>query len=748
MNQDKHEHTTDHDHNHCCDHAHEQPINFVQNAIPDHAEKAVFYIQQMDCPTEENMIRAQLQPMQGVVGLQFNLIDRELTVHHELNSISPLVDKLDALDMRPKVKSDSLNTQAQDHTIQADFSINRSKWWQIGIAGLLALSSEILAIVFHTDQHWLVIICAIAAILLGGLTTLKKGWIALKHLSLNMNFLMTIAVMGAIGIGQWPEAAMVIVLFTLSEMIESLSLNKARDAIQHLLALTPDTATIKNIDNPSQWDTVPADQVAIDSIVRIKPGERIPLDGVVTQGESSVNQASITGESLPILKQVGSPLFAGTINEEGLLLYRVTAVQSESTLSRIIKNVQEAQTDRAPTQRFVDQFAKYYIPAVVIMACLIAVVPPLFFNELWSDWIYRALVLLVIACPCALVISTPITIVSGLAIAAKKGILIKGGSYLELGRKLNAIAVDKTGTITHGAPQVTNVVSVHDDVNIDEQLMYAASLAQQSDHPISKAVSNYWETQQEKPLLTVDAFTSITGKGSTGRINGDTYHLGNHRLVHELGQCTPELESTLEGIEKQGKTAVILCKNHTPLCIFAIADTIRPTSKEAIQQLHDRGLDVILLTGDNQHTANAIAKEAGIKQVYGDCLPEDKLKKIDALRSDNKTVGMVGDGVNDAPALAKAHIGFAMGAAGSDTAIETADIALMNDDLMKLPEFIDLSKRTYKTLVQNITIALSIKILFLILALFGKSTLWMAVFADMGASLIVIMNGLRLFKKS
>lgn len=747
MNQDKDKHDHHDHHDHCCDHAHEQPIAFDTNTLPDEAEKAVFYIQQMDCPTEENLIRAQLQPMQGVVGLQFNLIDRELTVHHQLDSISPLVNKLDDLDMRPKIKSDSLNIQAEDHSVEADFGITHRKWWQIGIAGALALSAEILAIVYHTDQHWLVIACAIAAILLGGLTTLKKGWIALKHLSLNMNFLMTIAVVGAIAIGQWPEAAMVIVLFTLSEMIESLSLNKARDAIQHLLALTPETATVRNANNPSQWDTLSADKVALESIVRIKPGERIPLDGIVTEGESSVNQASITGESLPVLKQIGSPLFAGTINEEGLLLYRVTAVQSQSTLSRIIKNVQEAQADRAPTQRFVDQFAKYYIPVVVLLACLIAVAPPLLFNELWSDWIYRALVLLVIACPCALVISTPITIVSGLATAARHGILIKGGSYLELGRKLNTIAVDKTGTITHGAPEVTHVVSIHDNANIDEQLMYAASLAQQSDHPISKAVTNYWAAQQEKPLLTVDAFTSLTGKGSTGKIHGETYHLGNHRLIHELGQCTPELENTLEGIEKQGKTAAILCKNHTPLCIFAIADTIRPTSKQAIQQLHDRGLDVILLTGDNQHTANAIAKEAGIHQVFGDCLPEDKLKRIDELRINN-TVGMVGDGVNDAPALAKAHIGFAMGAAGSDTAIETADIALMDDDLMKLPEFIDLSKRTYRTLVQNISIALGIKAVFLVLALIGKSTLWMAVFADMGASLIVIMNGLRLFKKS
>lgn len=747
MNQDKHEHHHDH-HDHCCDHAHEQQIAFDTNTLPDQAEKAVFYIQQMDCPTEENLIRAQLQPMPGVVGLQFNLIDRELTVHHQLHSISPLVTKLDNLDMRPKIKSDSLNAQVKNDDVEADFRINKKQWWQIAIAGAFALSAEIVAIVYHSDQHWFVIASAVIAILLGGLTTLKKGWIALRHLSLNMNFLMTIAVIGAIAIGQWPEAAMVIVLFTLSEMIESMSLNKARDAIQHLLALTPDNATVRNTSNPAQWDTIPAKNVPLNSIIRIKPGERIPLDGVVTEGESSVNQASITGESLPVLKEVGSPLFAGTINEEGLLLYRVTAIQSESTLSRIIKNVQEAQADRAPTQRFVDQFAKYYIPFVVILACLVAIIPPLLFGEAWSDWIYRALVLLVIACPCALVISTPITVVSGLATAARHGILIKGGSYLELGRKLNAIAVDKTGTITHGEPKVTHVLSIHDNANIDEQLMYAASLAQQSDHPVSKAVTHYWMDQQEKPLLTVDAFTSITGKGSTGKIKGETYHLGNHRLVHELGQCTPELESTLEGIEKQGKTATILCKNHTPLCIFAIADTIRPTSKQAIQQLRDRGLDVILLTGDNQHTANAIAKEAGIEQVYGDCLPEDKLNKIDALRANSKTVGMVGDGVNDAPALAKAHIGFAMGAASSDTALETADIALMNDDLMKLPEFIDLSKRTYRTLVQNITIALGIKAVFLILALMGKSTLWMAVFADMGASLIVIMNGLRLFKKA
>lgn len=757
MNQNKHEHNHEHDHHHenhhdhhdhQCSHDHVQHETFDRSTLPAQSEKAVFYIQQMDCPTEENLIRAQLQPMKGVVGLQFNLIERELTVHHQLNTISPIINKLDSLDMQPKTKSDSLSTQELDEHIDTDFGVSKKKWWLLGIAGIFALSAEIMALIMHDDKNVIVMGFAVIAILLGGLTTLKKGWIALKHMSLNMNFLMSIAVIGAAAIGQWPEAAMVIVLFTLSEMIESLSLNKARDAIQHLLDLTPDEATIKNPNKPSEWQTIPATQVPLNSIVRIRPGERIPLDGIVTEGESSINQAPITGESLPVFKQVGDTLYAGTINEDGLLQYRVTAVQAESTLSRIIKNVQEAQADRAPTQRFVDQFAKYYIPIVVLLAFLIAIIPPLFLQAHWDEWLYRALVLLVIACPCALVISTPITIVSGLATAARRGILIKGGSYLELGRKLNAIAVDKTGTITHGEPEVTHVLSLTHNDHIDEHLAYAASLAQQSNHPVSKAVAEYWMNQQEQPLLSVTDFTAITGKGTKGNINGDTYHLGNHRLIHELGQCSPTLENTLEGIEKQGNTAVILCKNHQPLCIFAVADTIRSSSKEAIEQLKQRGLEVFLLTGDNQHTANAIAKEAGIQQVFGDCLPEDKLHKIEALCREQKTVGMVGDGINDAPALAKAHIGFAMGAAGSDTAIETADIALMNDDLMKLPEFIDLSKRTYRTLVQNITIALGIKIVFLLLAIFGESTLWMAVFADIGASLIVIFNGLRLLKKS
>lgn len=739
---DGHDHHCDHDHIHAHNHQHETHQDIP---VPSDAQKAVFVIQQMDCPTEERLIRAQLEPMEGVVALQFNLLDRELTVHHNKDSVTSFVDTLTALDMRPQIKSDSLTQTPEDDTVRAEFGISKKKWWQIGIAGCFALAAEIVAIVIHSDTHWSVIALALTAIILGGLTTLKKGWIALRHLSLNMNFLMTLAVIGAAIIGQWPEAAMVIVLFTLSEMIESLSMDKARNAIKNLLSLAPEHATIQNPASASGWETVPAKTVTVGAIVRIKPGERIPLDGTVIEGHTSINQAPITGESLPVNKEAGDVVFAGTINEEGVFTYQVTATQKSSTLSRIIDNVQQAQGDRAPTQRFVDQFAKYYIPVVVILALLVAIIPPVFLQEAFYPWLYKALVLLVIACPCALVISTPITIVSGLATAARHGILIKGGTYLELGRKLSTLGVDKTGTITTGKPVVTDVIVLHDNADKAALLQFAASLAHQSNHPVSLAVAAYWEQQENRPaLLIIDTFTSLTGKGSTGQVQGDTYHLGNHRLVHELGQCNPDLENSLQSLEMQGKTAIVLCKNHTPMCIFAVADTIRQTSKDAVSELHQQGVSVALLTGDNTHTAHAIAKEANISKVYGDCLPEDKLHLINAWQHQGQIVGMVGDGINDAPALAKAHIGFAMGAAGTDTAIETADIALMNDDLLKIPYFIRLSQKTHRVLMQNISIALGIKFTFLLLAVLGKSTLWMAVFADIGASLIVIFNGLRL----
>ena len=492
------------------------------------------------------------------------------------------------------------------------------------------------------------------------------------------------------------------------------------------------------------WREVDAKQVAIGSRVRVRPGERIALDGEVVEGRSTVNQAPITGESLPVDKGLGDPVFAGSLNESGSFEYRVTALANNSTLARIIHAVEAAQGSRAPTQRFVDQFARWYTPAVFALAVVVALVPPLFVGAAWLDWIYRALVLLVIACPCALVISTPVSIVSGLAAAARHGILIKGGVYLEEGRKLRWLALDKTGTITHGKPAQTDFVALG-NASPQHARSLAASLASRSDHPVSKAIAQA-ALADGVALREVAEFAALPGRGVRGVIDGVAYHLGNHRMLDELGHCSPAMEQRITALEAEGKTAVMLVEPEGVQALMAVADTIKDSSRSAVAELHALGIQTMMLTGDNPHTAKAIATQAGIDRAQGNLLPDDKLREIEAL-AQSGGVGMVGDGINDAPALARADIGFAMGAAGTDTAIETADVALMDDDLRKIPTFVRLSRTTAQVLTQNIALALGIKAVFLVLTFTGHATMWMAVFADMGASLLVVGNGLRLLRR-
>lgn len=735
----------------CCDHDHSCSASKAAEAAPAQpmaavagAAQAVLLIQKMDCPTEEKLIRDRFQKMDGIVGMQFDLMARELTVQHTLPSTDDIVRALTRLDLEPVIKSDSLNAEhvTDSTTLSGDFRISRRKWILMAISGITAIGSEIVAWTTGTDSSIPVVLLALTAIMTGGLDTLKKGWIALRHFSLNMNFLMSLAVIGAVIIGQWPEAAVVIFLFAAAEMIEAMSLDRARNAIKSLMAMTPDMATIRAEDG--SWTDVAATTVALDAIVRIRPGERLPLDGVIVEGQSSINQAPITGESMPVERAVGDAVFAGTINEHGAFTYRVTAVQSESTLARIIRSVQQVQGERAPTQRFVDQFARYYIPVVVVLALLVALLPPLLTGAAFQPWLYKALVLLVIACPCALVISTPVTVVSGLAAAARHGILIKGGVYLEMGRKLRAIALDKTGTITVGKPAVVDVLPLHGAVG--DLFRIAASLAHVSDHPVSTAVFTAWRQGSVESPFDVAAFTALPGRGVQGEINGQNWVLGNHRLIHELGICNDALEATLDKYEREGKTAVVLASDQGLQLIVTVADSVREGGDAAIKRLQAMGVHVAMLTGDNAHTASAIAGKVGITDARGNQLPDDKLSAVNDMASQYGPVGMVGDGINDAPALARADIGFAMGAAGTDTALETADVALMDDRLSKLADFIALSKTTHRVLMQNITIALGIKAVFLVLALSGQATLWMAVFADMGASLIVVANGLRLLR--
>jgi Cd2+/Zn2+-exporting ATPase len=699
--------------------------------------RTVFIIAGMDCPTEEALIRNKIGDMPGVNTLEFNLIQRALTLTHAPEALPKVVAALKSLGFEALQQGSKRGEAAAlEATVQVPA---RTKWWPMAVSGVAALIAELVH--WQHGNYWLVVALALVSVLTGGLSTYKKGWIALKNLNLNINALMSIAVTGAMLIGQWPEAAMVMFLFALAEVIESKSLDRARNAIRGLLNLAPELATVKQLDG--SWIETEAKSVTLGANVRVKPGERIALDGEILSGRSTVDQAPITGESLPVEKTEGDQVFAGTINQTGSFEYRVTAAATDSTLARIIQAVEAAQGSRAPTQRFVDRFARIYTPVVFIVAVLVMVVPPLVFGGLWFDWIYRALVLLVIACPCALVISTPVTIVSGLAAAARKGILIKGGVYLEEGRRLLTLALDKTGTITHGKPAQTDFMSLDGD-SPELSRRIAASLAARSDHPVSLAIA---KAAQADGIALVDVtdFEALPGRGVAGRIKGSTYVLGNHRLMEERRLCSAELEVKLDRLERLGKSVVLLASDRVH-ALFAVADTVKDSSRQAIAELHALGVRTVMLTGDNPHTAEAIARQVGIDEARGNLLPQDKLATVEQLAT-RGAVGMVGDGINDAPALAKADIGFAMGAAGTDTAIETADVALMDDDLRKVPSFIRLSRTTAAVLKQNIALALGIKVVFLGLTVFGMATMWMAVFADMGASLLVVANGLRLLRK-
>ncbi len=706
----------------------------VRQAASSASRITELFITGMDCPTEEGLIRRKLAGMSGVLNLDFNLVQRKLTLDHNPEALPEILKALKSLDLEAQVIDETTNEKALPEP-------TKTNWWPMVVSGSSAVGAEAVHW-FNGGFHWTVAVLALLAIISGGLPTYKKGLIALRNFNLNMNALMSIAVTGAMLIGQWPEAAMVMFLFALAEIIEAKSLDRARNAIRGLMDLAPESATVRQPD--SSWADVPAAEVPLEALVRVRPGERIALDGEIVSGSSTVNQAPITGESLPVEKTLNDPVFAGTINESGSFEYRVTALANNSTLARIIHAVEAAQGSRAPTQRFVDHFARIYTPVVIIVALSMALIPPLAFGTDWLEWIYRALVLLVVACPCALVISTPVTIVSGLATAARKGILIKGGVYLEAGCKLAVLALDKTGTLTHGKPEQTDFVSLVDNAQQVQRL--AVSLATRSDHPVSQAIAR---SAAEKGLKIAELtdFAAIPGRGVRGTIAAQRYHLGNQRLIGELDLLTAALEEQLDKLERQGKSAVLLATADEVLGIFAVADTVKPNSRQAVAELHALGVRTIMLSGDNQHTAEAIAQQVGIDEARGNQLPEDKLATVEALLEQIGTVGMVGDGINDAPALARADIGFAMGAAGTDTAIETADVALMDDDLRKLPTFVRLSRATAAILSQNITFALGVKLVFIILTFAGHATMWMAVFADMGASLLVVFNGLRLLRK-
>ena len=722
------DHHDEHDHD---------PTTADLHTLPQEGTSSLFLVQNMCCPTEERVIRKVLEGMDGINRLDFNLLDRQVTVHHSLASTEGIVALLHSINMSPV---ELAAPRVQQPAKPAPHAVVGS-WWLLGISGAAAIGSEIIAWTTGRENSPLIIALVLVSIVSGGLPIIKRGWTALKSFTLNINFLMTVAAIGAIVIGQWPEAAVVIWLFAIADRIEALSLDRARNAIRSLMAISPETATVR--DEGGQWQEVEAASIRIGQVCRVRPGERVPLDGVVMAGYSSVNQAPITGESLPVEKVEGDTVFAGTVNENGVLEFRVTGDYEHTTLARIIHAVQQAQAHRAPAQRLVDSFAERYTPVVVAIALLVAVIPPLFMGLAWNEWIYKALVLLVISCPCALVISIPVSVVSGLAAAAHHGILVKGGVYLEIGRKLRFVALDKTGTLTRGKPVVTDVIP-QEPQDAAEVLRIAASLEEHAGHPIARSIVERWNSDSRRePVLAVTGFRNMPGRGVAGEIDRVSYYLGNMRLMEELDIREPRLEETLNRLEGEGKTGVVLASEAGPLAIIGVADVLRDSAKRAIASLHDLGIRTVMLSGDNHATVRAIGVGAGIDDVRGNLLPDDKLTAITELQHSG-SVGMVGDGINDAPALAKSNIGFAMGAAGSDTALETADVALMDDDLNKIPDFIHLSRKTWGIITQNVVFALAAKALFFGLALAGEATLWMAVFADMGVSLLVIFNSLRL----
>ncbi|WP_084155848.1 heavy metal translocating P-type ATPase [Halomonas halocynthiae] len=732
----------------CSGHAtsEQKPVESQPSSAPQSGETLRLRIEEMCCPTEETVLRKALGSVSGVTALEFDLMGKVLSIHHHAADTDDIIRRITSTGMTPH----PLDTQDEPSR-----ETPTKRWGKLVIAGLMALAAELFdAFMPDTAGVGAVIIApalALSAIVMVGLPTWHKGWLAIRHRTLNINALMSVAVTGALLIGHWTEAAMVMVLFTLAERIEAHSLERARNAIRDLLGTAPTQARRQTA--AGTWEDVDASEVKIGELVRVRAGERLALDGDIVRGQTTLNEAPITGESLPRDKGPGDPVFAGTLNQLGEMDYRATRQANDTTLARIIYSVEQAQASRAPTQRFIDRFAAIYTPLVFGIAVLTALAWPLLFTSSWVEGVYRALVLLVIACPCALVISTPVSVVSGLSAAARAGILIKGGRFLEQGHRLKWLALDKTGTLTRGEPVLNNWVALGtiSDAQRVAIAQQAIALAGGSNHPVSlsihQALSSASDNQSTLSALQPQESQEHPGMGISARINGETLWLGNRRLRE--AQCASadmsQVQAHIDSMQHNGASVVMLGNAHQVLALFAVRDPLRQTSVAAITALHQQGVKTLMLSGDNSNAVAAIAKEAGIDEARGELLPEDKLRAIKE-HSHQGVTGMVGDGINDAPALASADIGFAMGVAGSDVAIETADVALMDDDLRKLPTFIRFSRATRQVLIQNIVFALGIKAVFMGLAFAGMATLWMAVFADMGASLLVVANGLRLLR--
>ncbi|MBI1805798.1 MAG: cadmium-translocating P-type ATPase [Ignavibacteria bacterium] len=697
-------------------------------------QTTTYHLEGLCCAEEEQLIRKKLGGLHGIGEIKCNLISRTLTVHY-MCSQDEIARSLKEIGFAPRIHQtlEEPKTSWQRHN-QLFFAI---------LSGLL-LATGFLFSTLGLDPT-LVVIVFILSMMSGGWRIAIKALKAGKHFSLDMNFLMVIATLGAAAIGKWEEGASVIFLFSVSHILERFSMDRSRKAIQSLMSLSPVMAIVKSRKGEQ---LIRVEEISVGEELIIKPGERIPLDGVVTAGESTVNQAPITGESAPVRKIPRDSVYAGSLNERGTLEMKVSKKYYDTTLARIVRIVEEAHTERAPIQHFADRFARIYTPMVIGLALVLAVGAPLILHASFSLWFYRALVLLVIACPCALVISTPVTILSGLSNAARHGILVKGGRYLEQIGSVSVVAFDKTGTLTEGIPRVTDVIPL-DSLSREQILQLTAAIEEKSEHHLASAIiQKASEEQTIRESIAYQHFEALTGRGVRAGINGITYIVGNHTLIEEMGICSPKIERILCQLESEGKTTIILGTQHKSLGIIAITDEVRRESSTITQQLHAQGVKkTIMLTGDNEGTAQAIAAQTRIDEYVAGIMPEEKVSRVKMLIDRYGSVAMVGDGINDAPALAVSTVGIAMGTAGADITLETADVVLMSDDLSKLPTLMTISKQTLSLIKQNIVIALCTKLVFLLLGVAGLATLWMAVLADDGATLLVILNGLRALRK-
>jgi len=704
----------------------------------------------MDCAEEVAILKKELSPIDGVQSLNFDILNGKMLLSYDegKTDLVVLIDAVKRTGMRAELYSES-------RAIEKHGSI----WERLGRTILTTLSGAFLLGGFAVHSMSVGVTAAFTAgdatvpieaktlyffaLIFGAWFVFPKAWLSLKRFRPDMNLLMTVAVFGALAIGEWFEATTVAFLFAFSLALESWSVSRARKAIAALMELAPLKARV--IDEQGNEEEIDAGMILVGTRILVKPGEKIPLDGKVHAGTSSVNQAPITGESLPVDKVVGDEVFAGSINEEGAIEIETLKPASESTLSKIIKLVKDAQSKRSASEQWVEKFARFYTPAIMVLAIAVAILPPLLFGSPLEKWIYEALVLLVIACPCALVISTPVSIVSSLVAAAKNGILIKGGTYVEIPARLRVIAMDKTGTLTEGKPRVDSLVplSGHSEA---ELLTIATAIEKRSEHPLAQAIVRFAASRNINPP-PVENYSAVKGKGATATLKGRPVWVGSHRYLEETGKETPELHTKLEELSSGGRSVVVIGEENHICGFITLADKVRPDAKETINQLRKAGIEkIIMLTGDNASTADAIARLTGVDEVRAELLPEDKVKVIEELVSQYQVVAMVGDGVNDAPALARSSLGIAMGAGGSDAALETADIALMRDELSRLPWLILHSKRTLRTIRQNIFASLGVKALFMLLTILGHASLWMAIAADMGVSLFVVANALRLLR--